>query len=72
MSIIGTQDSLSDEQLSSAVQKEMEQWFGSSQVADWQLLKIYRIPFAQPNQASLSLYTCRYDLEMTAVYSVLS
>ena len=52
MSIIGTQDDKSDEQLSSAVHKEMEQWFGSSQVADWQLLKVYRVSFAQPNQAS--------------------
>lgn len=43
---------MSDEELASAVQKEMEQWFGSKQVADWQLLKVYRIPFAQPNQAS--------------------
>ena len=53
VSIIGIQEGKSDEELASAVQQEMDQWFGSSQVADWQLLKVYRIPFAQPNQVSV-------------------
>lgn len=77
VSIIGTQDDKSDEQLSSAVHTEMEQWFGSNQVADWQLLKVYRVAFAQPNQASsadvtltLFVFTCIKFVALSCVTHV--
>ena len=41
---------MTDESLSSTVHQEMSQWFGDKQTADWKLLKMYRVPFAQPNQ----------------------
>lgn len=50
VSIIGTHDDMTDESLSSTVHQEMGQWFGDKQTADWKLLKVYRIPFAQPSQ----------------------
>lgn len=51
VSVIGTQDSMSDEQLTAAVVKELSAWFGPDQTATWSHLKTYRIPFAQPNQS---------------------
>ena len=53
VSTIGTQPEMSDEQLAEAVKAEMATWFGADQTATWQLLRIYRIPFAQPNQVHL-------------------
>lgn len=50
VSVIGSHDDMTDEALSSAVHQEMSQWFGDEQTADWKLLKVYRISFAQPNQ----------------------
>ena len=50
VSTIGTQSNLSEEELADAIKKELGEWFGSSQVAAWKLLRSYRIPFAQPNQ----------------------
>ncbi|CAL8463731.1 g3265 [Coccomyxa elongata] len=50
-STIGTQPEMSDAQLADAVKAELEAWFGADETAAWQLLRIYRIPFAQPNQA---------------------
>ncbi|KAK9815902.1 hypothetical protein WJX72_011660 [[Myrmecia] bisecta] len=51
VSTIGTLDNLSDSQLESQVKQELGAWFGQPAVASWQLLRIYRIPFAQPSQA---------------------
>jgi hypothetical protein len=42
VSVIGTQDSMSDEQLQAAVLAEMGTWFGADQVATWSHLKTYR------------------------------
>ena len=58
VSVIGSHDDMTDESLSSAVHQEMSQWFGDKQTADWKLLKVYRVSFAQPNQVTmLSLLT---------------
>ena len=51
VSTIGTQDDMSDEQLAEAAKAELAAWFGAEHTATWELLRIYRIPFAQPNQA---------------------
>jgi hypothetical protein len=49
VSTIGTFPNLPDENLANVVRRELQQWFGSSAEA-WELLRVYRIPFAQPNQ----------------------
>lgn len=43
---------MTDEALSSAVHQEMSHWFGPKQTDDWKLLRVYRVPFAQPNQVA--------------------
>lgn len=58
VSTIGTQPEMSDEQLAEAVKAEMASLFGAYQTATWQLLRIYRIPFAQPNQVQLKPSVC--------------
>ncbi len=50
VSTIGTRPELDDEALAGAVQRELGAWFGAGDVASWQLLRVYRVPFAQPNQ----------------------
>ena len=50
VSTIGTRPELDDEALAGAVQRELGAWFGAGEAASWQLLRVYRIPFAQPNQ----------------------
>lgn len=50
LSTIGTQPDMSDAELGEACKAEMAEWFGADQVACWELLRVYRIPFAQPNQ----------------------
>jgi hypothetical protein len=47
---VGTHDQLTDVQLEAEAKKQLGSWFGQEQVQGWSLLKIYRIPFAQPNQ----------------------
>ena len=54
VSIIGSHDDMTDDALSSAVHQEMSQWFGAKQTDDWKLLRVYRVPFAQPNQVGPS------------------
>lgn len=44
---------MTDESLESEVRKQLGKWFGSFEVSSWVLLRIYRIPFAQPNQVNL-------------------
>lgn len=51
VSVIGTQEGMSDEALTAAVLKELSAWFGADQTATWSHLRTYRIPFAQPNQS---------------------
>lgn len=50
VSVIGTRDDLSDEELQQRVLDELSSWFGKRTVNSWKHLKTYRIPFAQPNQ----------------------
>ena len=50
VSTIGTQDQFSDEHLADEVKSELGPWFGTARVAAWKLLRVYRIPFAQPDQ----------------------
>jgi hypothetical protein len=42
VSVIGTQDSMSDEQLTAAVLQELSAWFGPQQTATWSHLRTYR------------------------------
>lgn len=51
VSTVGTQDQLSDDALAATVKKELAGWFSATDVESWSLLKVYRIPFAQPSQA---------------------
>lgn len=50
LSTIGTQPSMSDAELAEKCKAEMAEWFGADEVSSWQLLRVYRIPYAQPNQ----------------------
>lgn len=52
VSTVGTFDNLSDSALEAAVRSHLTEWFGASELNTWKLLRIYRIPFAQPNQVS--------------------
>ena len=52
LSTIGTQPDLADSELADKCKAEMAEWFGRDEVASWQLLRVYRIPFAQPNQVT--------------------
>lgn len=49
-STVGTYPDLDDAQLEQRVREHLCSWWGTQEVAKWQLLRIYRIPFAQPNQ----------------------
>lgn len=51
VSTIGTQDGVPDEELAQACKAELAEWFGQVEIDTWELLRVYRIPFAQPNQA---------------------
>ncbi|KAK9807377.1 hypothetical protein WJX73_009272 [Symbiochloris irregularis] len=50
VSTLGTHDELSDQDLSNKIKGELKEWFGA-EAEGYQLMRIYRIPFAQPNQA---------------------
>lgn len=49
VSIIGV-PAEDDATIESRVRKELSAWFGTDNVSAWRLLRIYRIPYAQPNQ----------------------
>lgn len=51
VSTIGTCDDQDDGALALTVKSELSEWFGKQETEAWELLRIYRIPFAQPNQA---------------------
>lgn len=42
VSVIGTQEGMSDEALTAAVLKELSAWFGADQTATWSHLRTYR------------------------------
>ena len=50
VSTVGTHPELDDATLESTVRQQMGEWFGPFDVASWKLLKIFRIPYAQPDQ----------------------
>lgn len=49
VSIIGV-PSDDDSTIEAKVRSELSGWFGADQVGSWKLLRVYRIPYAQPNQ----------------------
>jgi len=51
VSTVGTCDEMDDGALAAAVKAHLGSWFGQSYVDSWSLLRVYRIPYAQPNQA---------------------
>ncbi|KAL8142189.1 hypothetical protein V2J09_015221 [Rumex salicifolius] len=51
VSLIGSYDDVSDEELAGRVVRELSDWFGESMVKEWNHLRTYRIRFAQPNQS---------------------
>ncbi|GMH36944.1 hypothetical protein BSKO_04817 [Bryopsis sp. KO-2023] len=51
VSTVGTLDECSQDEVEAAVRKQLSVWFGESYVAKWEFLRMYKIPFAQPNQA---------------------
>uniref|UniRef100_A0A803P9M8 CCHC-type domain-containing protein n=1 Tax=Cannabis sativa TaxID=3483 RepID=A0A803P9M8_CANSA len=56
VSLIGTFDGVSDEDLTADVVRELSEWFkgstsSTSTVRNWKHLKTYRIKYAQPNQS---------------------
>ena len=40
-----------DEELAEAVRAHLGAWFGEAEVAPWELLRVYRVPYSQPPQA---------------------
>ena len=66
-STIGTQPHMSDAQLADAVKAELGAWFGADETAAWQLLRIYRIPFAQPDQVCTLTLKCYTPQELTTL-----
>ncbi|GAB2224611.1 hypothetical protein Droror1_Dr00005373 [Drosera rotundifolia] len=50
VSLIGSWDDISDDDLRDRVIDELSGWFGESMVRSWKHLRTYRIRFAQPNQ----------------------
>ena len=61
------QPDMSDDELAEKCKAEMAQWFGAEEVASWQLLRIYRIPFAQPDQVQC-LYRCSLSVDLMDRY----
>lgn len=60
---------MSDAQLAHAVKAELGQWFGSDEVSGWQLMRVYRIPFAQPNQVCLTAAINTWSRNLAGVIS---
>uniref|UniRef100_A0A6U4KEZ1 Amine oxidase domain-containing protein n=1 Tax=Hemiselmis andersenii TaxID=464988 RepID=A0A6U4KEZ1_HEMAN len=49
VSLIGIPEGMGDEDIAQEVKKQLSGWFGE-QVDQWELLKVYRIDYCQPNQ----------------------
>ena len=62
LSTIGTQSHMSDAQLAEKCKEEMAEWFGADEVASWKLLRVYRIPYAQPNQVMFLRFVCKLSI----------
>lgn len=50
VSLIGSFEDVSDDDLTAQVVEELSDWFGAKTVRAWEHLRTYRIGFAQPNQ----------------------
>ncbi|KAG1672459.1 hypothetical protein FOA52_013245 [Chlamydomonas sp. UWO 241] len=57
VSTIGTCDGMDETALEAAAKAQLGRWFGEGYVASWRLLRVYRIAFAQPNQAPPTDFT---------------
>ena len=53
VSVIGACEEVSDDSLAEAVKRELSEWFGAEETDSWELIRTYRIPFAQPPQVTL-------------------
>ena len=51
ITVVGDVDGISDTELEEAVREELRGWWGREAIEDWKLLRIYRIPYAQPAQS---------------------
>ncbi|CAL6309846.1 unnamed protein product [Bathycoccus prasinos] len=56
---------LSDEQIGDRVKSELSDWFGESITSSFKLLKVYRIPFAQPIQTPSAKGSSKTAFEQT-------
>jgi len=68
ISTIGTQSDVSDAQLAEKCREEMAEWFGADEVASWKLLRVYRIPYAQPNQVMFLRLDCKLSIHCDLMY----
>lgn len=50
VSLIGSFEGISDDDLTAEVVRELSGWFRGSDVGSWRYLRIYRVKYAQPNQ----------------------
>jgi len=64
-SIIGVPTELSDEQIAEQVKSELTEWFGQSITSSFRMLKVYRIPFAQPVQTPDAKGSSKLAFEQT-------
>jgi histone acetyltransferase MYST1 len=46
------------------VRQQLGGWFGTGEVATWKLLRVYRIPFAQPSQARRHVQGAQLNLDV--------
>ena len=51
VTVVGVSSTL-DARLDQSVRNHIAEWFGQEAVQAWELLRIYRIPYAQPKQVS--------------------
>ena len=67
-SLVGSFDDKTDEDLAAQVKAELSSWFGAAFVGTWELLKVYRIPYAQPNQEPPTDFSRKTHGGMGVVY----
>lgn len=51
VSLIGSFEGISDDDLTAEVVRELSGWFKGSEVGSWRHVRTYRVKFAQPNQS---------------------
>ncbi|GJP33978.1 hypothetical protein CLOM_g18464 [Closterium sp. NIES-68] len=50
VSLVGAYEGRTEAELEARVRTELAGWFGKEEVETWKMLRVYRIPFAQPGQ----------------------